>query len=80
MSKFKNVSCSQCGGSFGPGDHGYSHCRDHLKRARKNLYDDVCLNTATVFLGDVPELDTPKNRDDLAAFLQSAIEDWLHER
>ena len=27
--KFENVSCSQCGRSFGPGDHGYSHCSDH---------------------------------------------------
>jgi len=29
---FENVSCSQCGKSFGPGDHGYSHCEAHLKR------------------------------------------------
>ena len=27
--KFANVSCSQCGQDFGPGDHGYSHCIDH---------------------------------------------------
>lgn len=27
--RFDNVSCSQCGKSFGPGDHGYSHCSDH---------------------------------------------------
>lgn len=27
--KFANVSCSQCGEDFGPGDHGYSHCSDH---------------------------------------------------
>jgi DnaJ-class molecular chaperone len=27
--KFQNVSCSQCGRSFGPGNHGYSHCSDH---------------------------------------------------
>lgn len=79
MSKFKNVSCSQCGGSFGPGDHGYSHCRDHLKRARKNLYDDVCLNTAMVFLGDVPVLDTPTNRDALAQVIQSVIEGWISD-
>ena len=29
--KFENVSCSQCGQDFGPGDHGYSHCEDHRK-------------------------------------------------
>lgn len=27
--RFANVSCSQCGGEFGPGDHGYSDCRSH---------------------------------------------------
>ena len=29
MPKFENTFCSQCGGTFGPGDHGYSHCMDH---------------------------------------------------
>jgi len=27
--RFQNVSCSQCGRGFGPGDSGYSHCSDH---------------------------------------------------
>jgi hypothetical protein len=27
--KFQNVSCSQCGQSFGPGNSGFSHCADH---------------------------------------------------
>lgn len=27
--KFTSVYCSQCGGIFGPGDSGYSHCKDH---------------------------------------------------
>lgn len=27
--RFDKVSCSQCGGEFGPGEHGYSHCSDH---------------------------------------------------
>ncbi len=27
--KFQNVSCSQCGQEFGPGDQGFSHCEDH---------------------------------------------------
>ena len=29
MSKFANVSCSQCGREFGPGDSGFSHCENH---------------------------------------------------
>lgn len=27
--KFSAVGCSQCGQMFGPGDSGFSHCRDH---------------------------------------------------
>lgn len=27
--KFAEVWCSQCGRSFGPGNHGFSHCADH---------------------------------------------------
>ena len=27
--RFEKTYCSQCGGEFGPGDHGYSHCTDH---------------------------------------------------
>jgi len=27
--RFKNVFCSQCGQDFGPGEHGFSHCRNH---------------------------------------------------
>lgn len=30
---FDQVYCSQCGGSFGPGYHGYSHCSDHTESA-----------------------------------------------
>ena len=30
--KFANVSCSQCGNDFGPGDHGFSHCQDHATK------------------------------------------------
>ena len=29
MPKFEKTSCSQCGGEFGPGDHGFSHCFSH---------------------------------------------------
>ena len=29
MPKFDNVSCSQCGQSFGPGDSGFSDCEEH---------------------------------------------------
>ena len=31
MPKFEKTYCSSCGRQFGPGDHGYSHCEDHIK-------------------------------------------------
>jgi hypothetical protein len=30
--RFANVSCSQCGQDFGPGNHGFSHCKDHTTK------------------------------------------------
>jgi hypothetical protein len=30
MPKFDKTYCSQCGGEFGPGDSGYSHCDQHI--------------------------------------------------
>ena len=29
MYKYQQVFCSQCGQGFGPGDNGFSSCRDH---------------------------------------------------
>ena len=29
---YLNTYCSQCGQDFGPGRHGFSHCRDHERR------------------------------------------------
>jgi uncharacterized OB-fold protein len=29
--RFELTSCSQCGRGFGPGDHGFSHCKNHRK-------------------------------------------------
>jgi hypothetical protein len=29
--RFLEVFCSQCGQSFGPGDHGFSHCSSHRR-------------------------------------------------
>ena len=39
--KFQNTFCSQCGGEFGPGDHGYSHCRNHQRFANHLGYSDI---------------------------------------
>lgn len=38
--RFANVSCSQCGGDFGPGNHGYSHCDTHSNRREITVLAD----------------------------------------
>ncbi len=35
--RFERVYCSQCGGEFGPGEHGYSHCSDHAQQQAETL-------------------------------------------
>ena len=32
--RFSEIRCSQCGCTFGSGNFGYSHCRDHLRESR----------------------------------------------
>jgi hypothetical protein len=39
--KFSKTYCSQCGGEFGPGNAGYSHCRDHRKPAATKIPTSV---------------------------------------
>lgn len=34
--RFSNVSCSQCGNDFGPGNEGFSRCADH-KNFRRGM-------------------------------------------
>lgn len=31
MTRFSKTYCSECGGEFGPGEQGYSHCEDHAE-------------------------------------------------
>lgn len=33
--RFEKTYCSQCGGTFGPGEQGYSHCEDHPPQGGK---------------------------------------------
>lgn len=36
LATFAETFCSQCGGAFGPGDSGYSHCDQH-RRPRNTM-------------------------------------------
>lgn len=41
MARYENVSCSQCGEDFGPGDHGFSSCKSHgVKKDYMTMNDD----------------------------------------
>lgn len=35
--RFENVSCSGCGQDFGPGDEGFSSCKDHADRRVRHI-------------------------------------------
>ncbi len=37
--RFSETFCSHCGGAFGPGASGFSHCEDHA--GMRNLDDDI---------------------------------------
>jgi len=38
--KFKTTYCSSCGATFGPGNSGFSHCRDHEGLKSRNTWDN----------------------------------------
>ena len=54
MAKYDNVGCSQCGREFGPGDAGFSDCRQHgggrymddIPTATIRTYEDLYRETA----------------------------------
>jgi len=55
MARFPNVSCSQCGQDFGPGDYGFSFCASHAVVAKgQAITDPTALFNA---LGKVYEYD-----------------------
>jgi hypothetical protein len=39
--KFDHTFCSQCGAEFGPGDNGFSHCSDHMRRGLSATTHDL---------------------------------------
>jgi hypothetical protein len=39
LHRYPSVSCSQCGNAFGPGNAGYSSCREHELRAAPTFYE-----------------------------------------
>lgn len=42
------VSCSQCGGSFGPGTEGFSHGADHAAAARDSVTISLMVDGQTI--------------------------------
>jgi hypothetical protein len=41
-------------------------------------YDTKCYDLAEAFLEDQPHLNNDRRRDELAALIQSAVEDWIN--
>jgi hypothetical protein len=41
MSQQPNISCSQCGQEFGPGDRGFSSCDTHAELVPDTILEDI---------------------------------------
>lgn len=63
---FESTSCSQCGGQFGAGAQGYSHCKDHQVYANLYSYTDVTPYEVVRWVSDktieVREMDAVEDR------------------
>jgi hypothetical protein len=56
--RYENVSCSQCGRSFGPGDHGFSHCENHPGYVQDMKdWQERLLKVSGMILGEANEMD-----------------------
>lgn len=65
--KYKNVSCSQCGKDFGPGDHGFSDCKSHRKLAKKKKVAESAMDIISEWTTPNSERnDDPKPKDEKA--------------
>lgn len=47
--RFDKTYCSQCGGEFGPGDNGFSHCDQHEGRTNLDGLSDAVRNVTLQF-------------------------------
>lgn len=64
--KYADVSCSQCGRSFGPGDHGFSHCEDHPGHvADMKAWKEELLRLAAEIEGQAEEIDPYRDDPEL---------------
>jgi hypothetical protein len=67
--KYDNVSCSQCGRSFGPGDHGFSHCDQHPGHVQSMTeWRTALLEAAETIRKQAEAMDPYRDDADLIAF------------
>jgi hypothetical protein len=64
--KFDKTYCSQCGGEFGPGNHGYSHCAGHAPAQVQAIADGADLYAAPVPAVDLEATPTADELKELA--------------
>lgn len=50
--RFTETYCSQCGQTFGPGNHGYSHCSEHKNASWHKANDMAALACQIKTQGD----------------------------
>lgn len=69
--RFPKTYCSQCGGEFGPGNAGFSHCSDHAPTTP--AADAVQLRDILIRLHDEADLCRNDGADDIAQLLDDAV-------
>ena len=86
--RFLNVTCSSCGQSFGPGDHGFSHCVHHVLGLTLTVAERAIHRRAIEALSHAPDSDLLASSrlalltfaeglepDEFAPFLHDKLED-----
>lgn len=76
LPRFAQTYCSQCGGSFGPGNHGYSSCRSHRPDVDSGYWSVEEMEQAKAFANDPEDVAralVEGVREDTAKWIATAL-------
>lgn len=83
MARFDKTYCSQCGGEFGPGDEGFSHCEDHAGQINRDDDEspaELALRSLACWLGaggyNAPTVDAKVFEEKIRWGVQQHGKEW----
>lgn len=83
MSRFENVSCSQCGEDFGPGESGFSRCQDHdfvLRDSSGRVVLSITHIGDGPVYGPVYQIRTPQSFITIDIAEMAGLRNWLERK